>query len=113
MQFRADWAIGASAVTLWESGRAWLWIGLGVAAVLVAAMLVLRIIGQRIVAADPHIRSWRSVIGRVLAKTSIAFMVIAAIDIVAGYADPPARLARILDIAFVIAAAIQAAVLLN
>ena len=29
-------------------------------------------------------------IGRVLAKTSIFFMVVAAIDIVATYAEPPA-----------------------
>ena len=45
---------------------------------LVAVMLVLRHIGERITAVDPEYRSWRGVIGRVLAKTSLAFMVIAA-----------------------------------
>jgi small-conductance mechanosensitive channel len=104
----SDWP--ARTATWVADNQQGLLIGLGVAAVLVAAMLVLRSIGQRIVAADPHIRSWRSVIGRVLAKTSFAFMVIAAIDIVAGYAEPPPSLAQILDVAFVIAAAIQAAV---
>lgn len=85
-------------------------IGLLVAIGLVAIMLVLRSIGQRIVAKDPTTHSWRSVIARVLAKTSLAFMIIAAADIVGSYTEPPPRIGRILDVAFVIAAALQAAV---
>ncbi len=53
---------------------------------------------------------WRSVVGRVLAKTSIFFMVMAAIDIVATYAQPPARAQRLVDVGFTIAFALQGAI---
>ena len=84
--------------------------GLVVALGLVAAMLLLREIGRRITAADPECRNWRSVVGRVLAKTSVAFMIAAALDIVATYAGLPPRLGRLVDILFIIAAALQGAV---
>ena len=84
--------------------------GTMVALALVAAMLVLRRIGERVTASDPDYRSWKSVIGRVLAKTSLAFMVIAAVAIVTGFAEPPPRAARLVDILFIIAFAIQGAV---
>jgi small-conductance mechanosensitive channel len=76
----------------------------------VAIMLLLREIGRQISARDPHCRTWRSVIGRVLSKTSLVFMVVAALDVLASYTDPPQRIARIVDIAFVIVAALQGAV---
>jgi small-conductance mechanosensitive channel len=85
-------------------------VGAVVAAVAVALMLVLRMIGERIIRSDPHCRTWRSVIGRVLAKTSIAFMVVAALDVVANYTVPPPKIAHPLDVAFIIVAALQAAV---
>ena len=103
--------------TGWEASLAWLQanadeltIGLLVALGIVAVMLVLRELGRRIMAADPDYRSWRSVIGRVLAKTSILFMAAAAADIVATYAGVPPRLGRLIDIFFIIAAALQGAV---
>ncbi len=92
-----------------QNGTALL-IGGAVAIVIVAAMLVLRDIGRRIVASDPACRTWRSVIGRVLAKTSLAFMVITALEIVASYTSPPAKALRLIDIASIIASALQAAV---
>ncbi len=79
-------------------------IGAIVAAALVAGMLVLRAIGRRVAAADPEYRSWNSVIGRVLAKTSIAFMIVAAIEVVLAFAEPPERLAEIWDVLFILAA---------
>jgi small-conductance mechanosensitive channel len=85
-------------------------LGAAVAALLVAGMLVLRSIGRGIVHRDPACTSWRSVIGRVLAKTSILFMVVAALDIVTTYAEPPRRIGRLFDIAFVVAFALQGAV---
>jgi small-conductance mechanosensitive channel len=85
-------------------------IGLGVAAVAVAAMMALRYLGERIIATDPHCRTWRSVIGRVLARTTIAFMVLAALDLLANYTVPPPKIAHPLDILFTVAAAIQAAI---
>jgi small-conductance mechanosensitive channel len=81
-----------------------------VAAILVAVMLVLRSIGTRIAAADPEYRSWRSVIGRVLAKTSVAFMVVAAIEVVLTYAELPPGVARMWDVLFIIGFALQGAV---
>jgi small-conductance mechanosensitive channel len=98
-------------VAAWTSQNAHeLIVGAIVAAVAVAVMLVLRHIGERIIAGDPHCRTWKSVIGRVLAKTSIAFMVVLALDTVANYTVPPPKLAHPLDIAFIIVAALQAAI---
>lgn len=85
-------------------------IGAIVAAALVAAMLVLRSIGQRIIAADPECRTWKSVIARVLAKTSLAFMIVAALEAATVYVQPPSRLVQPLDILFIIAFALQGAV---
>ena len=65
---------------------------------LVAVMLALREVGRRIAAGDPECRSLRSVIGRVLAKTGILFMIAAAADIVATYAGVPPKLSRLVDI---------------
>ena len=81
-----------------------------IAAGIVAAMLVARAIGRRMLDADPECRRWRGIIGNVLAKTSILFMIAAAIAIVVSYAAVPPRLARLVDILFIIAAALQVAV---
>ena len=81
-----------------------------VAAVLVLVMLGLRWLGHRIVARDPSCLTWKGVIGRVLSKTSLAFMVAAAADTVARYADMPPRSEHLLFVLFTIAAALQAAV---
>jgi small-conductance mechanosensitive channel len=85
-------------------------IGALVAAGIVGVMLVMRWIGHRILAADPDIRGWKGIIGRVLSKTGIFFMVAAAIDIVCTYAHVPPKLARLADILFIIAATFQAAI---
>jgi len=85
-------------------------IGALVALGLVALMLVLRGFGRKMLAADPDCHGWRGVIARVFAKTTFIFMVAAAIDIVCSYAPVPAQVARLADILFVIAAAIQAAI---
>jgi small-conductance mechanosensitive channel len=93
-----------------EANSSALLLGVAVALGLVAIMLVLRQLGARVSRSDPAMHSWRTVIGRVLAKTSLAFMVVAALDIVSTYAGPPPRFARLVDIAFIIAFALQAAV---
>jgi small-conductance mechanosensitive channel len=85
-------------------------IGAIVAVGIVGVMLVLRWIGQRMAASDPDCRFWRGIVGRALAKTGLWFMVAAAIDIVASYASMPAVLARLADILFIIASALQAAI---
>ena len=79
---------------------------------LVGLMLVARAIGKRMVASEHEDVpiGWRNVIGRVLARTAIFFMIIAAIDMVATYAAPPPRAQHIVDIAFTIAFALQGAI---
>ncbi|HEX2803504.1 MAG TPA: mechanosensitive ion channel domain-containing protein [Sphingomicrobium sp.] len=103
---------------VWPS-QAWAWltqnsnellIGGAVAVALVAVMLILRKVGEAIVRDDPDCRTWRSVVGRVLAKTNLAFMVLAAVEIVARYTEAPPKIAHPLDIAFTIAMALQAAI---
>ncbi|MEO5640425.1 MAG: mechanosensitive ion channel family protein [Sphingomicrobium sp.] len=85
-------------------------LGAIVAALLVVAMLALRWLGGRLVARDPHCLGWKGVVGRVLCKTSVWFMVATALDTVARYADMPARPEHLLYVLFTIVAAIQAAV---
>ena len=87
-------------------------VGALVAAGIVALMLIARMIGHRIVAreAEAPTFGWKSVVGRVLSKTTVFFMVMAAIDIVANYAQPPARAEHLVDNGFIIAFALQGAI---
>ncbi len=95
----------------------WLWINLDAVALgslvavgLVGLMLIARAVGQGLMRRNPSRMDWKGVVGRVLAKTSILFMAAAALEIVVSYAAPPARVARLFDIAFIIAVALQGAV---
>jgi small-conductance mechanosensitive channel len=99
-----------SLVDWFANNRDGLLLGVAVGAALVAFMLVLRSFGQRTIARDPEGIGWRNVISRVLAKTSLAFMIIAAADVVANYAELPRKPAHLLDIAFTIAFALQGAI---
>jgi len=85
-------------------------IGSAVAVGLVGLMLIARSIGHGIVRNDPHCTSWKGVIGRVLSRTSVLFMAAAALEAVVSYAEPPGKIARLFDIAFIIAFSLQAAV---
>src|SRR5215213_5999069 len=108
MNQRITWPARTSA---WAAQNAEaLLIGLAVAAGMVLVMLGLREIGRRIKGSDPECTSWRSVIGHVLAKTSLIFMIVAAVETVAAYVQPPHLLARTIDVAFIIAFALQGAV---
>jgi len=103
--------MGADRFTGWfEANREGLLIGLAAGVGLVVIMLLLRTYGERTVRHDPLGLGWRAVIGRVLAKTSVAFMIFAAADLISTYAELPHRAARLIDIGFVIAAALQGAV---
>ncbi|MEA1073009.1 mechanosensitive ion channel domain-containing protein [Sphingomonas sp. LY29] len=90
-----------------QSGLA---VGAVVAAGIVAAMLVLRRFGTSLIARDPPVTGWKLVAGHVLSRTSIAFMVVAAVEIVANYTDIPGPLERGADIAFLVVGAFQAAI---
>jgi small-conductance mechanosensitive channel len=93
-----------------EGNRENLPLGLAVAAGIIAVMLGLRWLGTAMNRSDPGCSTWKGVIGRVLAKTGIIFMVVTAIEIVLTYAAAPGRVARVSDILFTIVAALQAAV---
>ncbi|HEV2594673.1 MAG TPA: mechanosensitive ion channel domain-containing protein, partial [Sphingomicrobium sp.] len=99
-----------SFINWFEANRDGLLIGIGTAAVLVVLMLVLRGLGQGMLARDPEGLGWRSVVGRVLAKTSLWFMVLAAADVVTTYAALPHRVVHLVNIGFTIAFALQGAV---
>ena len=81
-----------------------------IAAAIVAVMLAMRWIGNRLLAKEPEMWGWQGIVGRVLAKTSIFFMVAAAIDIVVSYAAIPTKLAHLADIFFIVAASLQVAI---
>nr|NUR37735.1 mechanosensitive ion channel family protein [Sphingomonas sp.] len=85
-------------------------IGAIVAGAVVAALLGLRWIGQRACDRDPEHHTWGSVIGRALSRTSMAFIVVAAADAFGTYANLPRPFERVVDIAFIIAFALQGAV---
>ena len=99
-----------SLIDWFVANRAVLPVGLAIAAVIVTVMLAMRWIGSRLVLGDPHCTHWRGVIGRVLEKTSIFFMIAAALDIVASYAAVPARLERLINDFFIVAFALQGAI---
>ena len=83
----------------------------GLAALLVALLLVmLRRFGHRLIRERDAAFSWRTVFGRVLARTSLLFIAIAAIKLVSAQAEAPPFLQRTIDIIFIVAAALQAAI---
>jgi len=84
-------------------------VGALVATGIVGLMLVLRSLG-RLYQRRPHDHvSWKGIIASVLARTGMLFMIVAAIEIVVSHTDVPGPLARMVDIAFIIVAAFQAA----
>jgi len=87
-------------------------LGLGalVAAGIVGVMLVFRQFGRSVIARDPPVTGWKLVISSVFARTSVAFMVVAAVEIVSSYTAIPAPLERAIDIAFMIVTAFQVAI---
>ena len=84
--------------------------GATVAAGIVGLMLVMRWIGNRILDGETEVTGWKGIVGRVLSKTSVFFMFAAAIDIVCTYSNVPPKLARLADILFIIASALQVAI---
>jgi small-conductance mechanosensitive channel len=103
----------SAAMTWLDQNRDGLLIGLAVAVAIVAVMLILRSVGRKSVERDPAGWGWRAVIGRVFAKTSILFMIFAAADVVATYADLPHKPARLVYVLFVVAFGLQGAIWLR
>ena len=81
-------------------------IGIGIALLMVA----IRSLGCRLVRRGEDIGGWRSLFARVIAKTSIFFIIMCSAELVAEHADTPPALLGAINFLFVIAAAFQAAI---
>ena len=108
--------LNLQASVLWTDTREWvsessfeILVGAGIAAAIVLVMLGAKWIGMRICRSDPGRDHWRTVLGRVLARTRFWFMVIAAARLVVGYAGAPDSVAMTVGVIFVVAAVIQGA----
>ena len=103
--------MGVEMLAAWLSeNREGLLLGAVVAAAIMAALLLVRWLGRRACRRDPEGNTWRAVIGRAFAKTSLAFILAAAADAFGLYANLPHRLERVIDIAFIVAGALQGAI---
>ncbi len=97
----ADW-VSANSLDLVLAGLAAMVVGL--------VLIALRSFGHRLIKDRDYTFSWRTVFGRVLAKTSLFFIALAAIKLVSTQSEAPAFLQRTIDILFIVAAALQAAI---
>ncbi len=73
-------------------------------------LYVLRRVGHRLIRDRDSSISWRTIFGRVLARTSSLFIFAVAAKLVSSQADAPFILRRTIDILFTVAFAFQAAV---
>ncbi|HMG45936.1 MAG TPA: mechanosensitive ion channel domain-containing protein [Allosphingosinicella sp.] len=101
---------------LWGETLAWLSshslqiiLGFAAGAVIVALLLGLKWLGVRLCGTDPDLVHWRTVLGRVMARTRLWFMIGLAARLVAGYAGAPERVAMTIQVYFIVAATLQVA----
>ncbi len=82
------------------------------AAALVIALILLglRSFGQRILSDDRPDGKWRGIFARVLSKTTLFFITAASVALVAEHAETPSNLLRLIEILFIVAASVQAAI---
>ena len=81
------------------------------AAAFIALVLIgLRSVGHRLIKDRDQLISWRTIFGRVLARTSLFFIAMLSLKLVDTQAKAPPVLDRTIDILFIVAAAFQAAV---
>ncbi|HET9428540.1 MAG TPA: mechanosensitive ion channel family protein [Allosphingosinicella sp.] len=78
--------------------------------VIASLLYLLRRVGHRLIRDRDASISWRTIFGRVLAKTSLFFIIACAAKLVSSQTDAPYLLRRTIDIAFTVATAVQAAV---
>jgi small-conductance mechanosensitive channel len=106
------------ALTLSEQTAQWIAGNLGgiliataIGTLIALALLTVRSLGCRLLRSrgtgDIH---WRTIFARVLAKTNLPFIILCAAVLVAEYANTPPAFRRIVEFAFVISAAFQAAI---
>src|SRR5690606_8503639 len=91
-QDMTDSPLDIQAALLWKEMLAWLsshslqiLIGTAVAAFIVVALMGVKWLGVRICRTDPTHTHWRTIVGRVLTRTKLWFMVALAARLVVGY----------------------------
>ena len=101
---------------LWANTAAWfsshilqILIGLAAGAAIVIVLMGARWIGMRICRSDPGHTHWRSVIGRMLERTRLWFILVLAIRVVLAIGQAPDPWASAAQVAFIVAMALQAA----
>jgi small-conductance mechanosensitive channel len=84
-------------------------IALAAGVVIVAILLGVKKLAQRLCREKDPLVSWRTILGRVAARTSFWFLVIVAARLVDGYADAPPLLDQTIGFLFTVALTFQAA----
>ncbi|TPG18843.1 mechanosensitive ion channel family protein [Sphingomonas koreensis] len=81
-----------------------------VGAAIVIGLYALRRLGNRLCKPGSATGSWTTIIGRAVTKTTNYFIIMVAVRLVAGYAQPPASVEHVIDALFTIAAVLQGAI---
>jgi small-conductance mechanosensitive channel len=84
-------------------------IAIAAAVVIVVALLAVKKLAQRLCRERDELVGWRTILGRVAARTSFWFLVIVAARLVDGYADAPPLLDKTLAFLFTVGLTFQAA----
>lgn len=85
-------------------------VALGIAALIVAVLLAVQKLAQRWCREGDALVGWRTIIGRLAARTRFWFLVLVAARLVDGYADTPEMLSSTIRFLFTIGTTIQAAI---
>jgi small-conductance mechanosensitive channel len=85
-------------------------LSLAAAAVIALVMIGLRSLGHRLVTNRTRDIRWAVIFGRVLAKTSMFFILMSAVHLVIAQTNAPQTIRRLSEILFIVAAALQAAI---
>lgn len=101
-------------LTEWVQGNLLeLSIAIAVAILLFFALSWLRRVAARIARDSEHRSAMKSIIARTISRTSKFFRFMVAVEVVNGFANAPAPLARTIDVLFTIAVVFQAAIWLR
>ena len=113
-------SIGFQAGLVWHEVTSWLsdhslqiLLGVAAGAVIFLVLYGLKWLGVRICGTDPTQTHWRTIIGRVLARTRIWFMAAAAARLVVGYSQAPQLLHTTVAVIFTVCATLQFALWLR
>lgn len=107
----------SQATTLFNDSRIWIeshWLNIAIAAVIAVAIIfalhAVRRWAIRLCQRGAGTANWYSIIGRALSKTGNFFILMIALRLVTGYANPPVMVTTTIGFLFTIAAVFQAAI---